>query len=717
MKLKTFDYLLDDIFLRYLLDEDTGQVAMQMLPAALKDDCAQRREWLETPELASGGLRCRAWEVGNLCHLALRHHPQSGGAGQTLRGGASTKRLCFATQQKTQRPWGTEIATELAAGEGYRVRHTVAHHSGEAGMEVRTEFFNATGKPVTLDLLTSFSLDNISPLEREDAPETYTLHRWRSNWSLEGKHIADTAEELDLERTWYNSGPESERWGCLGSHPVTRFFPLGAVEDKRGGVFWAAQLAHNASWQMEFSRFGDCCSLSGGLADSEFGAWWKTIADGESFAAPTAYISVARTLDDACQGLTSLRHKYADLQPQSEQSLPCIYNDWCATWGHPTHDGMLSAAKKLVGTSVKYIVVDAGWTVTNNDHLGQGGNGDWVCDTQKFPQGMLALSRELKALGFALGVWYEFEVTTRGARVFEKDYDELHVQRGGNVIVTGDDRSFWDFRKPEVIAYLKEKVIGFLRDNEISYMKVDYNGSIGAGCDGAESPGEGLRGQMAAVRDFFLLLREELPQLVIENCASGGRRLEPSMTDITAMSSFSDCHECLEIPRLAANLHNLILPRQSQIWAVVWPKLSAQELQYRLASGFLGRLCLSGDIVGLSETQYDAVRDSLRFYEACKEIIRCGKTTVYAQTSDNLHHLRGTQAVLRVGGDGARALLVCHSFAQPAQGDIVFDLPAGEWRVADSFGGEVFVRLAGNTGAVAPMPELFGFAVLFEKNK
>ena len=37
----------------------------------------------------------------------------------------------------------------------------------------------------------------------------------------------------------------------------------------------------------------------------------------------------------------------------------------------------------------------------------------------------------------------------------------------------------------------------------------------------------------------------------------------------TSMSSFSDAHETPEIPIVAAALHRLMLPRQSQIWAVL----------------------------------------------------------------------------------------------------------------------------------------------------
>ncbi|MEG2037703.1 MAG: alpha-galactosidase, partial [Ruthenibacterium sp.] len=410
----------------------------------------------------------------------------------------------------------------------------------------------------------------------------------------------------------------------------------------------------------------DCYSLSGGLADREFGAWSKSIAPQESFAAPTAYLSACRgTLSQVCQQITAMFDRAVNQQPAIEQTLPILYNDWGAVWGHPSRAYALRIAQRIAGTPVRYLVVDAGWTVTNNDNLGQGGNGDWVCNTQLFPGGMRALSQRLAQQNIVLGIWYELEVTTRGARAYEKDFDAMHVQRGGKVVVTGDERSFWDFCNPDTVAYLHEKVTRYLQDNEIGYLKVDYNGNIGSGCDGAESDGEGLRQQMQAVRAFFIELRRRLPQLVIENCASGGHRLEPSMMQITAMSNFSDAHECREIPILAADLHALILPRQSLIWAVLSPCLSVQEIEYRVAACCLGRMCLSGKMDELSAQQWLSVQRGMAFYEQAKAVVKTGTTTRFGQWGDNRHHPHGIQGVLRVNSH--QALLVCHAFASPPQ--------------------------------------------------
>ena len=45
--------------------------------------------------------------------------------------------------------------------------------------------------------------------------------------------------------------------------------------------------------------------------------------------------------------------------------------------------------------------------------------------------------------------------------------------------MNGPEAKFLDFRKPEVIEYLDEKVIKFLKDSGIGYLKVDYNANVG----------------------------------------------------------------------------------------------------------------------------------------------------------------------------------------------------------------------------------------------
>jgi alpha-galactosidase len=241
---------------------------------------------------------------------------------------------------------------------------------------------------------------------------------------------------------------------------------------------------------------------------------------------------------------------------------------------------------------------------------------------------------------------------------------------------------------------------------------VDYNETIGIGSDGAESPGEALRQHILSVQDFFRQMRQEFPDLVIEVCASGGHRLEPSMLALASMGSFSDAHESLEIPIIAANLHRLILPRQSQIWAVLHTRDSMQRLAYSLAAGFLGRLCLSGEIDLLNEKQWALVQAAIDFYQLVAPIIKNGKSRLYQHTGAAWRHPQGAQAVLRVSASGDQALIVVHTFAAPLPNEIVMTLPEVNWRISDTFPNTgTSIEMIANQLRIKPAREFEGFAL------
>ena len=129
------------------------------------------------------------------------------------------------------------------------------------------------------------------------------------------------------------------------------------------------------------------------------------------------------------------------------------------------------------------------------------------------------------------------------------------------------------------------------------------------------------------------------------------------------MSSFSDAHECPEIPVIAANLHRAVLPRQSQIWAVLHPEQTLQRVHYQMASTFLGRCCLSGGVDRLSEAQWAAVDQGLALYHRAAPVIDKGFSRRGGDEPRSYRHLKGWQYVARTGFEGEAALVVLHSFA------------------------------------------------------
>ena len=328
---------------------------------------------------------------------------------------------------------------------------------------------------------------------------------------------------------------------------------------------WAVSLEAPASWHIDAVHHQTSICLTGGIADFESGHFRKKLAPGEEYRTYSGFLTaVEGGLEEACAALQELYAARLALPP-AEEDLPLIYNEYCYSWGNPGMETLKPVIDECARLGVREFVVDVGWW--RPDERSWYTFGDWNPSPVLFPEGMGELTSYIRARGMIPGLWFEFEGVSADSTLFGAHADWLLTRDG--YPIRHRERSLLDFRKPEVIGYLREKVIKLLKENDFGYVKVDYNEPIGIGCDGAESYGEGLRQQIACVISFFEEIRREIPGIVIEVCSSGGHRLEPKFLSLASMASFSDAHLGLEGAVIAADLHRYMLPRQMQIWAVV----------------------------------------------------------------------------------------------------------------------------------------------------
>ena len=629
------EYRLGDMLARYVTDEQ-GHIGLMLLPASRAADRLDKK-----------------WAVESLvqCHARGDQLPNGYGNGHTMATSTATARMKLAGQERQ----GDTIVTTLADDTGRKAHHRLTWHEGLQAVRVSTVFENATDAPLTLDLLSSANLGGITPFTAGDACGALTIHRVRSAWSAEGLLQSESVEKLHLERSWTGHALRVEKFGQIGSMPVRQWFPFLAAEDTVAGVTWAMQLACPSSWQGEIRRKDDCLSLMLGLPDEDYGHWCKTLQPGESFESPEAYLTVGEGgVDAVSQRLLSVQREN---WLRREAELPVMFNEYCTTWGVPSHENMVKIADCLRGHGIDIMVMDAGWYAKGDGGWSDCG-GDWEPnETRLFPMGLKATADAIRGAGMKPGIWFEPETCAPGSDIFKRE--DMLLKRRGTVIDT-DNRRFLDMRREEVQSYLRERVTGLLQRCGFEYIKVDYNDCIGVGCDDPDSLGEGLRQNMQGTLRFLRDMRAAVPGLYIENCASGGHRLEPSLMAATDMASFSDAHECVEIPIIAANLHRMILPGQSQIWAVLRHTDSLRRINYSLINTFLGVMCLSGDVLTLSGAQWRKVDEGIAFYRAVRGIIRDGVSTFHGSVSASWRHPTGWQAVCRRAGD--ETLVVLHTF-------------------------------------------------------
>ncbi|MBO6052160.1 MAG: alpha-galactosidase [Clostridia bacterium] len=625
----------------YLADE-AGHVGLSFVPAALSDRA--------DPD---------AHELEPLAQLYIRGDglPAAYANGLTSSGSPSGYLMKFKDQTVTEEGGVTVVETRMEDGRGYALIHILSYRAGNRAFAVKTVFENRSGNPVVLEALSSFSVGGLTPFGDTRATDRMILHRARSWWSAEGKIESGSLIDYHLEPSWSRHGVRCEKFSQIGSMPVRHYFPFLAAEDREAGVTWAVQLACPSSWQMEARRQRDELCLTGGLADYETGHWSKTVLPGQSFETPAAYLTVGiGGLDPVSQRLQDLHEVPGG---RTDKPLAVLFNEYCTTWGNPTEENVKKCVDALRGHGIDTFVIDAGWYGKAEWWASVG---DWDVSEKKFPGGIDKAAAVIRDAGMRPGLWFEMENTTANSAVYGEHPDWV-LTRNGYPVNTG--RMFLDFRKPEVQEYLREKVIRFLRDNGFGYLKVDYNDTIGLGCDEASGDGlgEGLRQNEAAAQDFWRAIRREIPGIRIENCASGGHRLEPSMMALSDYASFSDAHECVHIPVIAAHLHRLIRPEQSQIWAVLHKADSIRRINYSLVNTLLGVMCLSGDIFDLSAEQWETVDRAIAFYRDVSPLIRNGESAFFGEGADTFAHPEGWQAVVRADKNTGRTLVVLHTFA------------------------------------------------------
>ena len=616
-----------------------GQTGFTIVPSLLKDRCTFCSE-----------------QVDPLVQLYIRGDTLAGDFlnGLSLSQTASSALFRYSEQQAERFDDGITIRTTLQDNREHFLHHRLEYRNHTRVITVSVTFENRGETSVVLENLSSFSIGNLTPFGTPQDIDKLRIHRAKSWWSAEGRWEVSSVEQLHLERSWSGSGTRMEKFGQTGSMPVRHYFPFLAVEDPSVGVTWAVQLACPSSWQIELRRNYSGLHINGGLADYEYGHWKKTIEPGACFETPSALLTAAKGSPYmVSQRLQDLNTCFNE---DFSGKLPVIFNEFCTTWGNPTEENIRKIVSILQGRGVDYLVIDCGWYGDDSwENMG-----DWNLNVRKFPNGLQYAVDAIREAGMKPGIWFEMENCTMGSR-FAKEHPDWLLCRHGTPINTGR-RSFLNMSNPDVQDYLRSTVIDFLNTYGFRYIKVDYNDSIGMGCDHPEGLGEGLRTHMLSSQAFFRQMRSHVPGLVIENCSSGGHRLEPSMMALCDVASFSDAHECVSIPIIAANLHRLIHPGKSQIWAVLRKTDSIRRINYSLVNTLLGVMCLSGDVYDLSEEQWACTDRAIDFYKKYSPIICSGISSFFGPEIQNYGNPTGWQAVSRYNPASGQTLLIVHTF-------------------------------------------------------
>lgn len=180
------------------------------------------------------------------------------------------------------------------------------------------------------------------------------------------------------------------------------------------------------------------------------------------------------------------------------------------------------------GGKLGWLWIDTGWfpipdSVSPQDPLAWTYTGTWEADPDRFPRGLREVTGRARHYGAQTIVWHEPERTRPGTRLCDTHPKWL--------LANGDPEwRYLDWGNPAAYAWAVDTFDGLIKRGGISLFRIDYN-YIGPlpnwnATDPANRRGATQAHWVAGFLAFLDELRRRNPRVIIESCASGGRRLD-----------------------------------------------------------------------------------------------------------------------------------------------------------------------------------------------
>lgn len=173
------------------------------------------------------------------------------------------------------------------------------------------------------------------------------------------------------------------------------------------------------------------------------------------------------------------------------------------------------------GMKLDYWWMDAGWYPNNG---GWWYTGTWEVDPKRFPNGLKAISDHARAQGVKTLVWFEPERVHPGTWLYtEKPQWMLRLKN--------DDKActLLNLGDKEACAWITDHVNGLLDKQGIDFYRQDYNINPLQYWRDADSPDRQGIAENLYVQGYLAYwdgLKKKHPNMPIDTCASGGRRLD-----------------------------------------------------------------------------------------------------------------------------------------------------------------------------------------------
>lgn len=294
---------------------------------------------------------------------------------------------------------------------------------------------------------------------------------------------------------------------------------ISVAESLDAGFFCG--LEWSATWTITLTAREKTLVLT--AAPSTYGL---VLEAGESLQLPPAHLGFfSGDFDAGTNALRRYLYKHVCPEYQGKPTLPKVsYDHWFGLENLNDIEFMKKQANRAAELGCETFVHDAAWFAGGFPH----GVGNWdIVDSEKFPDGLEPLADHVRRLGMDFGLWFEIERAapdTSAVKQHPEFFYEIHQY------------SFWgpwqrkqyhiDLSRRDAQDWVIETIGGWIKRLDVRWSRWDYNIEPMPFWDVVDRSGKIQYAYMEGLYRCMDVLMKEHPNWMVEQCSSGGRRVD-----------------------------------------------------------------------------------------------------------------------------------------------------------------------------------------------
>jgi len=214
---------------------------------------------------------------------------------------------------------------------------------------------------------------------------------------------------------------------------------------------------------------------------------------------------------------------------------PCNEHS-CAT---ETHAIAMAYRHRQFGIVPEVLWIDAGWYTGCGTWWSHVGN--WTVNKLNFPNGLKPVTNAVHEVGAKFILWFEPERVYKGTQ-WDQELDRFLIRIPDSVTRepynrVGRENALFNLGNPEACAWLLRYIGDMIEKEGIDYYRQDFNFDPWYYWMYNDKPGREGMSEIRHIEGLYTYwngLHKRFPNLIIDNCASGGRRIDLETTSISS---------------------------------------------------------------------------------------------------------------------------------------------------------------------------------------